>query len=114
MGELGTGVPDCINNNARLRHEVRAKVCGHKEQETNKEPVKHEGWHCHNVHLDRDSLSQNGYGYLIIGFWVFGFGSIRWVSLLLPATSESNSHIQLSLCRKFSVVVEVTHLPSGK
>ena len=29
--------------------------------------------------------------------WVFGFGWIRWVSLLLPATSESNSFIQLSL-----------------
>ena len=28
---------------------------------------------------------------------VFGFGWIRWVSLLLPATSESNSFIQLSL-----------------
>ena len=27
----------------------------------------------------------------------FGFGWIRWVSLLLPATSESNSFIQLSL-----------------
>ena len=29
--------------------------------------------------------------------WVLGFGWIRWVSLLLPATSESISHIQLSL-----------------
>ena len=29
--------------------------------------------------------------YLIIGF--FGFGSIRWVSLLLPTISESKSHI---------------------
>ena len=27
----------------------------------------------------------------------FGFGWIRWVSLLLPATSESTSFIQLSL-----------------
>ena len=29
--------------------------------------------------------------------WVFGFGWIRWVSLLLPATFESNSFIQLSV-----------------
>ena len=28
---------------------------------------------------------------------VVGFGWIRWVSLLLPTTSESNSFIQLSL-----------------
>ena len=28
---------------------------------------------------------------------VLGFSSIRWMSLLLPAISESNSHIQLSL-----------------
>ena len=29
--------------------------------------------------------------------WVFGFGWIRWVSLLLPATSGSNSFLHLSL-----------------
>ena len=32
--------------------------------------------------------------YLIIGF--FGFSSIRWMSLLLLATSESKSHVQIS------------------
>ena len=29
--------------------------------------------------------------------WVLGFGSIRWMSLLLPAISETTSHTQLSL-----------------
>ena len=36
-------------------------------------------------------------GLSVLDNWVFGFGWIRWVSLLLPATSESNSFIQLSL-----------------
>ena len=36
-------------------------------------------------------------GLTVLDYWVFGFGWIRWVSLLLPATSESNSFIQLSL-----------------
>ena len=36
-------------------------------------------------------------GLPVLDDWVFGFGWIRWVSLLLPATSESNSFIQLSL-----------------
>ena len=35
-------------------------------------------------------------GLAVLDNWVFGFGWIRWVSLLLPATSESNSFIQLS------------------
>ena len=33
-------------------------------------------------------------GLSVLDNWVFGFGWIRWVSLLLPATSESNSFIQ--------------------
>ena len=36
-------------------------------------------------------------GLTVLDNWVFGFGWIRWVSLLLPASSESNSFIQLSL-----------------
>ena len=36
-------------------------------------------------------------GLPILDNWVFDFGWIRWESLLLPATSESNSFIQLSL-----------------
>ena len=36
-------------------------------------------------------------GLTVLDSWVFGFGLVRWVSLLLPATSESNSFIQLSL-----------------
>ena len=36
-------------------------------------------------------------GLTVLDQWVFGSGWIRWVSLLLPATSESNSFIQLSL-----------------
>ena len=36
-------------------------------------------------------------GLTVLDNWVFGFGWIRWVSLLLPAISESNSVIQLSL-----------------
>ena len=36
-------------------------------------------------------------GLTVLDNWVFGFGWIRWESLLLPATSESNSFIQLSL-----------------
>ena len=36
-------------------------------------------------------------GLTVLDNWVFGFGWIRWVSLLLPDTSESNSFIQLSL-----------------
>ena len=40
--------------------------------------------------------------------WVLGFSSIRWMSLLLLATSESKLHVQLSE-RKSSAVVEVTH-----
>ena len=34
-------------------------------------------------------------GLPVLDNWVVGFGWIRWVSLLLPATSESKSHIQL-------------------
>ena len=37
------------------------------------------------------------HGSSVLDNWVFGFGWIRWVSLLLPATSESNSFIKLSL-----------------
>ena len=33
----------------------------------------------------------------VLDSWVFGFAWIRWLSLLLTATSESKSHIQLSL-----------------
>ena len=36
-------------------------------------------------------------GLPVLDNWVFGFGWIRWISLLLSATSESNSFIQLSL-----------------
>ena len=36
-------------------------------------------------------------GLTVLDNWVFGFGWIRWVSLLLPATSKSKSFIQLSL-----------------
>ena len=36
-------------------------------------------------------------GLTVLDNWVFGFGWIRWVSLLLQATSESNSFIQLCL-----------------
>ena len=36
-------------------------------------------------------------GLTVLNNWVLGLGWIRWVSLLLPATSESNSFIQLSL-----------------
>ena len=36
-------------------------------------------------------------GLPIVDIWVFGLGWIRWVSLLLPATSESNSFIHFSL-----------------
>ena len=36
-------------------------------------------------------------GLTVLDNWVFGFGWIRWVPLLLPAASESNSFIQLSL-----------------
>ena len=36
-------------------------------------------------------------GLTVLDNWVFGFGWIRWVSLLLPATAESNCFIQLSL-----------------
>ena len=36
-------------------------------------------------------------GLSVLDNWVFGFGWIRWVSLLLTATSDSNSFIQLSL-----------------
>ena len=36
-------------------------------------------------------------GLHVLDNWVFGFCWIRWVSLLLPATSESNSFVQLSL-----------------
>ena len=50
-------------------------------------------------------------GLSVLDNWILGVGLIRWVSLLLPAISESKSHIQL--CRKFSVVVEVTQKPSG-
>ena len=35
-------------------------------------------------------------GLSVLDNWVFDFGWIRWESLLLPATSESNSSIQLS------------------
>ena len=35
-------------------------------------------------------------GLSVLDNWVFGLGWIRWVSLLLPATSESNSSIQVS------------------
>ena len=35
-------------------------------------------------------------GLAVLDNWVLGFGSIRGVSLLLPATSESKSNIQLS------------------
>ena len=37
----------------------------------------------------------------VLDNWVLGFGWIRWVSLLLPAISESKSHIQLSLSEIF-------------
>ena len=40
-------------------------------------------------------------GLTVLDNWVFDFGWIRWVSLLLPATSESNSFIQLSLKEVF-------------
>ena len=33
----------------------------------------------------------------VLDNWVLGFSSIRWMSLLLPAISESKSHIHLSL-----------------
>ena len=36
-------------------------------------------------------------GLPVLDNWVSSFGWIRWVSLLLPATSESNSFIQLLL-----------------
>ena len=42
-----------------------------------------------------DSCSHTGLS--VLDNWVFGFGWIRWVSLLFPATSESNSFIPLSL-----------------
>ena len=36
-------------------------------------------------------------GLLVLDNWVLGFSSIRWMSLLLLAISESKSHVQLSL-----------------
>ena len=33
----------------------------------------------------------------VLDYWVLGFSSIRWMSLLLLATSESNSHVQFSV-----------------
>ena len=33
----------------------------------------------------------------VLDNWVLGFSSIRWMSLLLLGTSESKSHVQLSL-----------------
>ena len=33
---------------------------------------------------------------LVLDHWVLGFSSIRWMSVLLLATSESKSHVQLS------------------
>ena len=36
-------------------------------------------------------------GLSVLDNWVFGLGWIRWVPLLLPATSESNSFIRSSL-----------------
>ena len=37
-------------------------------------------------------------GLSVLDNWVFGFGWIRWVSLLLPATSESNSFASSQMC----------------
>ena len=36
-------------------------------------------------------------GFPVLDSWVLGFSSIRWMSLLLLATSESKSHLQISL-----------------
>ena len=47
--------------------------------------------------LDRLGGLLPTYGSPVLDNWVFGFGWIRWVSLLLPETSESNFFIQLSL-----------------
>ena len=48
-------------------------------------------------------------GLTVLDNWVLGFDWIRWLSLLLPATNHTSNY----LCTKFSVVVEVTHIPSG-
>ena len=48
----------------------------------------------------------------VLDNWVLGFSSIRWMSLLLLATSESKSHVQY-FDRKSSAVVEVNHTLSG-
>ena len=52
-----------------------------------------------------DELSCPHTGLSVLDDWVLSFGWIRWVSLLLPAPNHTSTY----LCRKFSVVVEVTH-----
>ena len=52
-------------------------------------------------------------GLTVLDNWVLGFGSIRWVSLLLPAISESKSHIQFIFVGNFRWWFEETHVPSG-
>ena len=45
----------------------------------------------------RDSSLHFVTGLPVLDNWVLGFSSIRWMSLLLLATSESKLHVQLSL-----------------
>ena len=66
-----------------------------------------------NLVRSRDSFLHPATGFPILDNWVLVFSSIRWMSLLLLATSESPNPTSNYLCRKFSVVVEVTHTLSG-
>ena len=50
-----------------------------------------------NLVRSRDSFLHLVIGFPVLDSWVLGFSSIRWMSLLLLAISESKSHVQLSL-----------------
>ena len=44
----------------------------------------------------RDSFHNPLTGFPVLDNWVLGFSSIRWMTMLLAAISESKSHVQLS------------------
>ena len=48
-----------------------------------------------NLVRSRDSFLHLVTSFLVLDNWVLGLSWIRWMSLLLQATSESESHVQI-------------------